>query len=461
MISFPVEIQLLILPLLTPSSLISLSQTSQYFRQLIDPQKKHFVNQLLEQECLPKYGGEVTINPQAKLIIPPGTVSYACTHCLKIIPHTHFDNHALLRLRFRKPPPEARATQNICGWTSGNAKTQGLMRQAGLRNDTLRSWVKQNSSSGIPESKLVELYKIGTSRNRRMCNECKFMTGFFSRNIGVKYEWRVKHRNTSVGTAMVPVVKGRQRRCHDSTERYFYGLFPVASDTEYPWRYKNYREENCDWWTLWSIRCPGCAIWQERAAFRKGNGYGVKATPADSDEWRQVGWDGPHFEDWRCNRCLVTSAGKEELGNQLLAFWKRLAGFEISMFKNLLPAGWYDVEAIEFATERKYSWRQIVKEDSIFSQSFTEIPTAKKIADMDIEKRRHYYRIFKRWFDNLEDPEAILGGLLNNKHGFRRWSTDYEILEKRIKDLEICTKILEADPDKLVRYALDGYAPLV
>ena len=461
MISLPIDIQVLILPFLTSTSLISLSQTNQHFRQLIDPQRKQFVNRLLELECLPEYGGEVTINEHAKIIIPSGTVSYACTHCLKIIPHTRFDNHALLRLRFRKPPPESRASQQLCGWVSGDAKAQGLKKQADLRNDTLRNWIWQNSSSGIPESKLLEFYKIGTTRNRRICNECKFITGFWSRNAGIRSQsWRGKHRNSNIGTARVPVVKGRQRRCHDSTERYFWSLFPIAADAEYPWRWKIYREENCDWWTLWSIRCPGCAMWQERAAFRKGCGYGVKATPADPDEWRQACWDGPHFEEWRCNRCFATSVGNDELGRQLLAFWKRLVDFEISVFNQLLPVGWYAVGAIENATEKKYSWAQIVKKDSVSSQLLRRIPTAEEVAKMDVEQRRHYYRILKRWLNNLDDPATVLGDLMD-RHWFRRWLNEYEILEKRIEDLETYTKILEADPGKLVRFALNRYASLV
>ena len=461
MISLPIDIQVLILPLLTSTSLISLSQTNRHFRQIIDPQRKHYVNRLLELECLPEYGGEVTINEHAKIIVPSGTVSYACTHCLKIIPHTRFDNHALLRLRFRKPPAESRASQQLCGWVGGDAKAQGLKRQADRRNDTVMNWISQNSSAGIPEPKLLELYKIGSARNRRCCNECKFLTGFWSRNAGIGSEfWGGPHRNSNVGTAEVPVVKGRQRRCHDSTERYFWGLFPVAADSEYPWRWKIYREENCDWWTLWSIRCPGCATWQERAGFRRGGGYGVKATPADPDVWREPGWDGPHFEEWRCNRCLAASHGKEELGRQLLAFWKRLVEYEISMFKQLVPAGWYAVGTIEHATQKKHSWAQIVKMDSDSSQLAGKVPTAEEVARMDVEQRRPYYKILKRWLDSLEDPESTLSAVMN-RHWFRPWSNEYEILEKRIEDLEMYTKTLEADPGKLVDFALGEYASLV
>lgn len=458
MISLPIDIQVIILPLLTSTSLISLSQTNQHFRRLIAPQKSQFVNRLLELECLPENGGEITINEHAKIIVPERTVSYACTNCLKIVPHTRFDNHALLRLRFRKPPPESRAGQRLCGWTSGDAKAQGLQRQTDLRNDTLKNWIWQHSFSELPESRLIELYKIGTTRDRRICNECKFVTGFWSRNAGVgSQRWRGRKRNSNIGTVTVPVVKGRQRRCHDSTERYFWGLFPVADDAKYPWRFKFYREENCDWWTLWSIRCPGCAIWQERAAFRKGGGYGVKATPADSDGWREPGWTGPHFDEWRCNRCFEKSAGKEELAKELLTFWKRLVEYELEQWYYLLAAGWRPVDVIKEATKDKYSWEMIVKRDNVSSQLSRKIPAPVDIAKMDAVQRRHFYGIFKRWFSSLDNPEEVLGENLMNRIWFKRWLIEYDFLEDRIEEMENCTKILEADPGRLVTFALNQH----
>jgi hypothetical protein len=379
MISLPIELQIQIIPLLTSTSLIALSQTNRHFRRLIDPQKRQFVNRLLELECFPEYGGEVTINEQAKIIVPPGYVAYACTYCLKILSHTHFDNHSLLRLRFRKPPPESRVGQQLCGWSSGDAKAQGLKRQADLLSDSLMNWFDSSAVPDPTSTKWTQLYHIGANRNRRMCNECKFATGFWARNVGVtRRNWGVRSRCSNVGTATVPVVAGRQRRCHDSTERYFPGLFPVGPEEQYPERWKIYRKANCDWWTLWSIRCAGCGVWQERAAFRKGSAYGVKATPADPDSWRPENWDGPHFEDWRCNHCHMNAVGRKELIRELLEFWKRLVKFEVSMFHHALPS--------------------------------------------------------------------------NQEHN---------TLVKRIVDLEECTRILEADPNKLTRSAMSRNASLI
>jgi len=130
------------------------------------------------------------------------------------------------------------------------------------------------------------------------------------------------------------------------------------------------------------------------------------------------------------------------------------------MFNQLLRVGWYAVDAIEDANKKKYSWAQIVKRDSVSSQLLRKVPTAAEVAKMESEQRRHYYRILKRWLNNLDDPATVLGDLMD-RHWFRRWLNEYEILEKRIEDLETYTKILEADPGKLVRFALNRYASLV
>ena len=129
------------------------------------------------------------------------------------------------------------------------------------------------------------------------------------------------------------------------------------------------------------------------------------------------------------------------------------------MYNQSLPMGWYVVDGIEKATGGKHSWSQIVKRDSVSSQLLRNVPSGDQVAKMDNEQRRHYYGIFKRWFDTLEDPEALLGDLMD-RHWFRPWSKECEILEKRVADLKKYTNALEGDPAILVRFALNAYASL-
>lgn len=101
-----------------------------------------------------------------------------------------------------------------------------------------------------------------------------------------------------------------------------------------------------------------------------------------------------------------------------------------------------------------------MKKDNVSSQLLRKIPTGGDIAKMDAEKRRPYYKILQRWLDSLEDPERELVELMD-RHWFRKWSKEYEVLEKRIEELEEYTKLVDTDPEKLVRFSLDGKAALV
>jgi hypothetical protein len=208
---------------------------------------------------------------------------------------------------------------------SGDAKAQGLKRQADMRVDTLENWMSQHpdwqesamltlEEHNKLRIQLEGLYKVGMCRNKRKCITCKFASGFYSR-----------HTSTNSGTALVPVIKGRQHAFHDPSERFFPGLFPY--DKQYPPKRKVYREQEMtvEYWTLYSIRCLGCGNWQEMANFRKGSGGGYKSKPEDPPYWRMPGWTGPKFEEWRCNTCIITSSGKDELSRLLLAYWKSFA----------------------------------------------------------------------------------------------------------------------------------------
>lgn len=130
------------------------------------------------------------------------------------------------------------------------------------------------------------------------------------------------------------------------------------------------------------------------------------------------------------------------------------------MFKQLIPIGWYAVDTIKVDTSGKYSWEQIVKNDNVSSQLLRKFPTGEEISKMDDEKRRPYYKILQRWLNSLVDPEKELAGVMDG-HWFRKWWKEYEVLEKRIHELEGYTKLLEADPEKLVRFAFDGKAAFV
>ncbi|TVY42700.1 hypothetical protein LSUB1_G002903 [Lachnellula subtilissima] len=450
------DIQILIIPYLDFTSLISLAQTTQLFRDLINPQRRHFVGRLLEIECLPQNGGEVTLD---LLKVFPPTVRYACTRCLKILPHTKFDNHALLRLRFRKPPPKSRAGKQLCSWTSGYAKAQGLKRQGDLANDTFEKWMaREHPLVFAPTPELKEEYNIGICRHRRTCNECKFQSGFWAQNFDLTRGWRRRNgnRNQNVGTA-VPVIKSRQvYTYHDASERFFPGLFPYTGD--FPARRRIYRDYLIDRlpWCLYTMRCPGCERWQEFAAFRQPRM--PKSRPRDAPVWDVQDWD-VKVEEWRCNGCVAAADGEQELGRQLVELWKTLAGWEVKWIDYCLVDGWRHIGYLEHE-DKDFSWTLVYRRARVESQLLREVPNVQEIAKMSGEVRREIYGIWKQYLQKHgEWPE----GDLITTPWFKYWSYGYEAMEKRAEFLRACTDRVEADPGILVEYALrgEGYEAMV
>ncbi|KAF5561069.1 cyclin-like f-box [Fusarium phyllophilum] len=120
---FPNEIQCQIIRLLDPVGLISLSQSSRYFRRLINPQKRHLVERLLQVELLPEHGGPtLTFRSRDSKLEPSWqdeaweSMRWACTDCLRLLPHKCFDNQSLLRLGYRKPFPQSDAARMVTTW---------------------------------------------------------------------------------------------------------------------------------------------------------------------------------------------------------------------------------------------------------------------------------------------------------------------------------------------------------
>ncbi|KAG8664690.1 uncharacterized protein FPOAC1_013470 [Fusarium poae] len=111
--------------LLDPIGLISWNQSSRHFRRLINLQKKHLVERLLQLEISSNHGGPTLIFRSRDSKFDPDwqdaaweSMRWACTECLRLLPHKCFDNHSLLRLGFWKPLPDSDAARMITTWES-------------------------------------------------------------------------------------------------------------------------------------------------------------------------------------------------------------------------------------------------------------------------------------------------------------------------------------------------------
>lgn len=136
--SLPQKILCAIFPFLDPIALISLSQASRYYRQVIDPQRCHFVRRLLALELIPAHGGPTPVYHVRSQRLDPSIedgaawsdIRFACAGCLRIRSYLQFCPGAVFRRGLRKPPPGSRAASQLSGWESGSDRNKALRRQA-------------------------------------------------------------------------------------------------------------------------------------------------------------------------------------------------------------------------------------------------------------------------------------------------------------------------------------------
>lgn len=261
--SLAFELQHLIIQSLDPIGLISLSQTGRFYRQLINPSRKEQIERLLALECLPEYGGErqVILYPDSDEAVAgpdwhrdawPEHHRWACAVCLRLLPHNHFDNHSLLRRRYRKPGLGSPEATPLTSWEPGSGRRAG--QNARSRQQ------RQNDPPRDPQ-------QLGWARARRKCNECMFQRGEY----GHLTRTRSGYPHC---TPEVPIQVSRRLVFNSVFDRYFPGLeasleagprpFPLRKDTL---TQAGIREET---WTMYMVRCSGCQRWQEQRAFRFG-----------------------------------------------------------------------------------------------------------------------------------------------------------------------------------------------
>ncbi|KAH8646119.1 hypothetical protein BX600DRAFT_443928 [Xylariales sp. PMI_506] len=278
----PVEVLASIFRLLDPVGLISISQCSRAFRALIQPKRIHFVERLLQAECLEQHGGRPFHFRGRDNACDPTwsadnedleSIRWACAVCMRCLPHINFDNHSILRLDYRKPPAGSPAATAATSWEpSGQAAKNGdrqaaMGYRAGIKamrrryaiavtgnwginhqsqpsNQRLSSFLEagmkvfegftvdtfsqllsgQEQELFDREALAVEEQYVSPKRARRACNECRFKRGDFRRGPrrdGESREGDWRHRELNAGTELVPIIRSRPVMCVNAVERYF------------------------------------------------------------------------------------------------------------------------------------------------------------------------------------------------------------------------------------------------
>jgi hypothetical protein len=397
--SLPVEIQSAIYELLDPISLISVGQTNSQLRSMIQPTRHHFLESLLALECDEKGGGLTPILWANRSGFFPDwnrpewqTMRWACSGCLRLLPHTAFDNRSLLRLRYRKPIPGSPAATLITSWNPsgrfGRRRRKGepyheyLPEEKQIRRRyKLATSYGPRDSNGLPQ-RLANFQECGMSRFEEMtlsefielseeqeheilkqeAHDIEWVRCGFKRGLRKCLECRHQRNNLNPygylygGTERVPFMPSRQLPFPSVTDRYFPDIGdalgykrPAVNPPVYITA-----EDLCTRnWLTHMVRCPGCAQWQESRHFRLGEIWTTWRANARRPAMQVGGYwisgeinrddtivTREYVDSLRCSRCFVQEHGREALGKEILQWLKRVIDLDKGILRREIGYGW-------------------------------------------------------------------------------------------------------------------------
>ncbi|KAK3349145.1 hypothetical protein B0T25DRAFT_457803 [Lasiosphaeria hispida] len=484
-LNLPTETLCLIVTYLDPVSLISLSQTSRAFRSLISPDRSHFIQRLLALELLPEFGGIVPrFRSRDNNLAPPWedavwtTNKYACAGCMRFLSHMMFDNHSILRLGLRKPPPDSYEANKLTDWEPLELRNKPVhFRRVGARAiEERKAWgelqlhyrwaaegiypAQWGSPPGSPgthernpferadqdlldaEAEVAEQPLCGIARHKRLCNNCRMLRGLFLRPTSSHY---------ANGHHDIPIVKSRRLRCPDTISRCFPGLFDPLPDDQLPRLFKVDRESGKDsLFTLYTTPCASCFVWQEIAGFRRFPSTS-DWTPEHSQALPEH--DGP-WSGW-CNHCILHKIGREELAHRLRCKATILAKQCLRHIECRLEFGWrflledfYDKDGGSLGKLHPSAARDIL--GGLGFRVNNRLGNNVKFDRTSMPDLLRRVRRFRKFLDNEAGP-SVRENMMQS--WFRMWAEDYELnVACFFRQLDILEKL--SDKDFLVDFVI-------
>jgi len=482
----PVDVMFVLISHLDPVSLISISQTSQSFRDLINPQRYHFVQRLLALELDPQIGG---ITPRFRdgddqKLTPPAHDEawndnlYACSNCLKLRLHTLFDNNAILRLRFRKPPRGSHEWNRMqrTEWAplrgGLNYKHRAMLFQEDKeKREAIRARYSQASAEYLQAQNQagfdrvdrghvdeladeVESYLVGTERHKRLCLDCRFARGDFNRPT-----------KRGLGTPEQPIVRSRLLRIPtDGFSRLFPGLLPPLDKWPIVFRvyHMNRRSKVIP---MYAARCRGCHIWQDfYCGFRQRVEYQWEPRP---------NWDDKRFQSESdpetplCNACIVGGGEEERFKTEFRNFAMDYLSRSLRQEFWSLIFGWriirqeFDLHLKKSSSLRPKSllhdYQDVGKQilEGLKWEEDGEIDVGncgEDYRNFDVTDLRRRYELF-RTFLETQVPRSVVHQISTG--WFRHWYEEYEVYEASFLRSRDALKKAKGDMQWLWDYALE------
>ncbi|KAF4416243.1 hypothetical protein FACUT_12744 [Fusarium acutatum] len=487
---FPNEIQCQIIRLLDPVGLISVSQSSRHFRRLINPQKRHLVERLLQVELLTEHGGPTLTYRSRDSRLEPSwqdaaweSMRWACTDCLRLLSHKCFENPSLLRLSYRKPLPNSDAARMITTWEPrphwrpqhrlmpgseeyrleknrrglySFAVTKGVMcgveghpaeHLENLSVSDLVGFEKlfEKEFRNMDDDEQLELFDrvallienddCGKKRYLRKCIECRFRKGFLSyRFVGDR------------GSQNFPVIPSRRVGFESDLDRNFPGFLGTLKSEQ---RFVKNPSVGVYLYTMYMARCSRCERWQEIRSFRlEGHRWGWRNGISEEAEL-----PGKEHDKNFCNKCLADTRGRGQLAETLkkwvLALLNKRLSLYISHLYHHLNTQYYtpvyhlpQAEAEDWGVLLEQTPRIILGVSSGLSRE-----------DLDLinTRRRQWKDLLDRAKESdTQNPQyQVLDGL------YDKWVRRSDSIERKWKWLMGCKEKIEDNPDLLVDWALE------
>lgn len=462
--SLPPEVIDQIIRNLDPVSLITLSQTSKELRAFINPTHHDFVRRLLALELMPEHGGIVPVlrsHGRGNQLFPPWNSKewkrnkYACCSCMKLLPHMMFDNHAILRLPYRKPPPGSIEADRAAftDWEPLDVSTRWKKIQVQSDRDRDEQQKRRKAVAaeyrklvrpvGQPFAALdrtlvnaaeeeAERYTCGTSRHRRRCIECQRKRGHWTR-LSAHY-----------GTAEELLVVSRQLPFIDSFDKCFPSLLDPLPLDKVARMWTVYREDarTC-LYSMFAAYCPTCGTWQEMAALR------LWEAPERFPMSRE-----PPTEPALCNHCyLKTHQDPSELAEGLSTVAAEMLQDSRKGIIYKLGFGWRILHQDFFgqhgAALKEYQpigseildgvqWVDPDRMDAIVFEE-SDLP--------DLRRRVHRFRDFIKGVKESTRAKVM-------QKWFKLWVEDYDLLEEQYHRLGRQITWIENNPTHVLDHVI-------
>ncbi|SPN99247.1 related to putative protein [Cephalotrichum gorgonifer] len=516
----PMELQFSIIRHLDPIGLISLSQTSSHFRLVVSPKKKDFAERLLQLELLPEQGGPTPTFRSRDNYISPGPLDpewndilWACTSCLRLLPHLYFDNNSILRLGYRKPSPLIFDPRHaVTTWEPAGHRVSRRPKKGKTGDDALREDKKQrlrysicvtrgrgtahraqpplsNSLSTLlasgmagisqttqaefdaltPEEKLriyddnaevIERERCGNKRHLRKCNECRYQHGDLRPHLN--------GRGRRLKTSKMPILPSRRTVTFGMhLDRWFPGFSDALENRRPGYNallYQAiYREGARDRpMALYMARCPGCECWQELRNLRIGGDFlhwkpnvatGYSRSETTPEEWSR---SEASLDESRCNACFAAENGREALAEALWLWFERLSSFELKLLE------WRILSSPAFMTRihhgyngapREYMKRLkwILDHMPTLQQTFSMMPMLSYYDIATIRLRQTQWR--ELWEETKLKGDRSWTTCDMDKC-YEEWVSNLDEAEEHWRWLMACTGEVRERPMALVEWAL-------